>query len=130
MQHRGVQSEAQPQDEGIVVALELSDDQLDLIAERVAEKLRRSTSESRTFVDASELATHLKTSRDYIYAHAAELGGVRIGDGPRPRWRFDLARAREVCWADAPTPARPRLRPRRQTLGNAPDLLPIRASSP
>jgi hypothetical protein len=29
-------------------------------------------------------------SRDAVYAHAEELGGMRIGNGPRGRLRFDL----------------------------------------
>ena len=35
----------------------------------------------------------LELSRDWVYAHAEELGEQRIGDGPRGRLRVDLDRA-------------------------------------
>lgn len=33
---------------------------------------------------------------DYVYAHAAELGAMRLGSGPKARIRFDLDRARQA----------------------------------
>ena len=30
-------------------------------------------------------------ARGWVYAHADELGAIRLGDGPRPRLRFDPA---------------------------------------
>jgi hypothetical protein len=45
-------------------------------------------------VDAAALAAELGTSRDFIYEHAAELGALRLGRGPRARLRFDPAVAR------------------------------------
>jgi hypothetical protein len=44
-------------------------------------------------VDAAVVADALGISRDCVYAHAAELGGKRIGEGPRGRLRFDLDQA-------------------------------------
>jgi hypothetical protein len=41
-------------------------------------------------VAAAAVATELNVSRDWVYAHAAELGGRRIGQGSRGRLRFDL----------------------------------------
>jgi hypothetical protein len=57
--------------------------------------------EHRTFgfVGARELAEELGVSLDYVYAHAAELGGVRLGSGPKARIRFDLDRARQALEA-------------------------------
>lgn len=40
---------------------------------------------------AREVAARLNVDRGWVYAHAEELGVVRIGDGPRPRLRFDPA---------------------------------------
>jgi len=47
-------------------------------------------------VDAAELADVLGTSTAYVYAHAAELGAYRlgmVGEGKKPRLRFDVERA-------------------------------------
>lgn len=45
-------------------------------------------------VDARQLAHELGVSLDFVYSHARELGGMRLGTGPRARIRFDLDRAR------------------------------------
>lgn len=42
-------------------------------------------------VDAACVAERLGVSRDFVYAHAEELGVRRLGSGPRPRLRFNLA---------------------------------------
>jgi hypothetical protein len=73
------------------------------IAEATARKvLEELVSEpGRTFglVDARDLANALGVSLDYVYAHAVELGAMRLGAGPRARIRFDLDRAREALEA-------------------------------
>ena len=53
---------------------------------------------STTFglVDARELAEELGVSIDYVYAHATELGAMRLGSGPKARIRFDLDEARQA----------------------------------
>jgi hypothetical protein len=38
---------------------------------------------------AAEVAARFSVDRSWVYAHARELGVLRIGDGPRPRLRFD-----------------------------------------
>ena len=50
-------------------------------------------------VDARQLAHELAVSLDYVYAHAAELGGMRLGSGPKARIRFDLDHARQALEA-------------------------------
>jgi integrase len=40
---------------------------------------------------AADVAWRFNVDRSWVYAHARELGVVRIGDGPRPRLRFDPA---------------------------------------
>jgi hypothetical protein len=45
-------------------------------------------------LDARELAERLGVRRAWVYSHAAMLGAVRLGNGPRAPLRFDLERAR------------------------------------
>ncbi len=61
-------------------------------------RLPRERGSSSRLVTAAEVAAMLSVTRDTVYAHAAELGVLRIGDGPRPRLRFDLDRA-VAAWA-------------------------------
>jgi hypothetical protein len=46
---------------------------------------------STGLLSAAQLADALGFSREWVYDHAGELGAIRIGDGPRPRLRFNLA---------------------------------------
>jgi hypothetical protein len=67
---------------------------VEAIAHRVVEVL--GTPPARHgLVDAATVAAALGVSRHCVYAHADELGGQRIGDGPRGRLRFDLVTALE-----------------------------------
>ena len=40
---------------------------------------------------AQQVAERFNVERGWVYAHAEELGVVRLGQGPRPRLRFDGA---------------------------------------
>lgn len=62
-----------------------------------------STQPESRLVSASALAEELNVERNWIYANSALLGAVRLGDGPKPRLRFDIARAREALGANSPT---------------------------
>jgi len=73
---------------------------IEAIAQRVTELLR-SAPNGRTLVDAATVANALGVSRDCVYTYAAELGGERIGNGPRGRLRFDLDRAL-AAWMSRP----------------------------
>jgi hypothetical protein len=67
-------------------------------------------------------------SRATIYDHAAELGAIRIGDGPRGRLRFDAETA-IAAWRDRepePEPEPQPRAPRRRAHRAATPLLPIR----
>lgn len=108
---------------------------VDTIAERVAEVLRSGAVRVR-LVDATTLADALGVSRDCVYAHASELGGERIGNGPRGRLRFDLDRAL-AAWTSRfesersvqrEPPAQTEISSRRRSsrMGSDPKLLPIR----
>lgn len=121
--------------DGLLLTVELTPEQLELVAERVAALLRPQVPGVAPLVDAARVAEALGVSRDTVYDHAAQLGGQRIGDGERPRWRFDLEQAL-AAWSDrsssegsqgATSPASTgRSRRRRQSgKGSGRRLLPI-----
>jgi hypothetical protein len=92
----------------------LDDDDVEAIAERVALKLLAGGAQ-RALVDVAAIARMLGVSVDYVYGHAAELGGVRLGTGPKARWRFDPRVAATALGGPssgqpqcAPTPAQKR----------------------
>jgi hypothetical protein len=93
----------------------LDSDDVEAIARRVAELVGHAPG----LVDAQSVAAELCVDRDWVYAHARELGAVRLGDGPKARLRFDPRHVRERVAAlaaqpDAPPPdERPRRRRRR-----------------
>ncbi len=105
---------------------------------RAAEDLQNVTGVSR-LVDAATVAHALGVTRGCVYDHAAELGGKRIGNGPRGRLRFDLdqalaawiSRSRSERSTNNETPAREQVsrRNRSSRLGSGPGLLPIRGSA-
>lgn len=113
----------------------------DLVVDRLLERLGPLLADetprpAATLVDAHELARTLSLSRTYVYEHAAELGGVRMGDGARPRWRFDPEKARaayesggSACSANReshPVPTGNPSRRRRSPAQSGVTLLPIR----
>jgi hypothetical protein len=55
-------------------------------------------------VDAAVVAKMLGVRREWVYEHKHELGGRPVGDGPRPRWRFDLDEVTRR-YAELQTPA-------------------------
>jgi hypothetical protein len=64
----------------------------ELTAERIARRLR----ERERPVSARAVADYLGLRKtDWVYAHAERLGGHRLGDGDRPRWRFYLSDVEE-----------------------------------
>jgi hypothetical protein len=75
---------------------------------------------------AAEVAKRLGVSRENVYDHAVELGGEKLGGGPRAPWRFD-ASALKRPEVSAPAPKPPTRRRRNQP--NVP-LLEVRGDSP
>jgi hypothetical protein len=71
-----------------VAADEIARRVADLVVERIREPFR--------LVDTQTLARMLAVSEEWVRAHAAELGAVRVGDGPKGALRFDLARVRAM----------------------------------
>lgn len=104
--------------------MRLDDDQLDDLADRIADRLRSAPRDG--LVDAQQLADHLGVARSFVYTHADELGGKRLGD--RGRLRFDVATATAAFAGrqpEHPTPTR-RRRPRTAD-GNVGSILKVRA---
>jgi predicted DNA-binding transcriptional regulator AlpA len=84
-------SEALPLDPAAID--EIADRLTEAVAARVVDLIRREELLSRAgaaqqWLDAQEVARRLGVSREWVYEHADELGGARIGRGPRPRLRF------------------------------------------
>ena len=117
--------------------LELSDATIDAIAERVAAQLRDrddppAAADGHEWLTAKQVAERFGVRRDWVYAHARELGGQRLGAGPRPRLRFDARRVAQALRADpaehsAETPEKPT--PARRSRPRAARLLPIRGAT-
>lgn len=64
--------------------------EIEAIAQRVAERLATERQNGQPpLVDAAAVARLLGVSRDTVYAHADELGAIRLGSGDRARLRFD-----------------------------------------
>jgi hypothetical protein len=121
-------------------AAEISPDAIERIAQRVAQLLRHDppphddADEPRDLMDAGQLAKHLGLTRAWVYEHAETLGAIQIGNGPRPRLRFDPTRAREALSErqrrdeSVNTLVRPTGRPRRRPTGKIVPLLPVHES--
>jgi hypothetical protein len=76
----------------------LTDGDVEAIAEATGARVADLVASAPTFalLDARQLARDLGVSLDYVYAHATELGAMRLGSGPKARIRFDLERARQA----------------------------------
>jgi hypothetical protein len=110
--------------------LKLAPEVIDAIARRVVELLARGVPARHELVDAAELARRLGVERSWVYTHAIQLGAIKLGNGRRPRLRFDpqvaieRIRARERQGTNEGPPQRaPQPRP---ADGERPRLLPIK----
>jgi hypothetical protein len=98
------------------------------IARRVAELVDDRIREPFRLLDTKTVARMLAVSEEWVREHAAELGAVRVGDGPKGALRFDAVRVRaalERRRLDRPK-ERQRRRPgqRRRSLGLVPAAVP------
>ena len=57
----------------------------------IAREVARLTGPGGGLLTATEVAVAFNVTRGWVYAHADELGAIRLGDGARPRLRFDPA---------------------------------------
>lgn len=65
----------------------------DAVAQRVLELIDQN--QAKELVDAAELARVLGVEREWVYEHGERLGAIRLGNGSRPRLRFEIDRAVE-----------------------------------
>lgn len=98
---------------------------LHALAREVAALLGQDTaSTGNGLLTAREVAVRFNVDRGWVYAHAHELDVIRLGNGTRPRLRFDPAVVSQRLVA-APHDTTPPPRP--TTAAGAP-LLPITPS--
>lgn len=121
-------------------AAEIAPETIERIAQRVVQLLHHERQQldgaadaPRDLMDAGQLAKHLGLTRAWVYEHAQQLGAIPVGDGPRPRLRFDAQAAMKALNArqhrdeavatktDGPHRGRPRRRPASSTV----PLLPV-----
>jgi hypothetical protein len=108
---------------------EMSPNVVEQIARRVVDLLREDTeADSARYVDAATLAKELAVERDWVYAHADELGALRLG-GPSGRLRFDRLAVRERLRSGEPLPRPRRLRSSKYSDGPAVARRPDRLSN-
>ena len=120
-------------------AAELPSDAIEQVAQRVVQLLRYEPHSLNDgpgvpgeLMDAGQLARYLGLNRAWVYEHADALGAIQLGDGPRPRLRFDpqiavqalKTRQRRNEPEPANTARRPG-RPRRRPESSSVPLLPI-----
>jgi hypothetical protein len=100
---------------------------VEAIAQRVAELLRTDLGLTPRLLTPSEVAERFAVSRTWVYEHAAELGAIRLGDGPRARLRFDAKTVAEVLSHEGRRSPEPSETDRREcsTCSVSPPLLPI-----
>lgn len=91
--------------------MRLEPEDIEAIAHRVAELLSETHDTPVRLLDASQLAEALGVDREWVYAHARELGAIRLG-GRQGRLRFDLERVLRALEAPAPAPPPPARRRR------------------
>jgi hypothetical protein len=103
----------------------LTQAEIEAIAECVVEQMRDLLRPPLWFglADAAEVARRLRVRENWVYAHAGELGAIRLGDGEKARLRFDLQRvARAVGITESERGGRAAGRPRTHGL---PAVVPL-----
>lgn len=112
--------------------VQLAPETIEAIAQQVAERLAPLVREPETvqFIDAEAVAHRFGVSRDWVYAHAEELGAVPLGDGSRPRWRFDVQKVGERFGSLAGSREAQRENRSAVRQGRDVELLPIKGDTP
>lgn len=112
--------------------IKLGPETVNKIARRVVELLEQRGLQQRELVDAAELARRFGIERSWVYTHAIELGAVKLGNGAKPRLRFDPEIAVRVLrkvdgkpTADPPARSGKRASQPQESEGRV-ELLPIR----
>jgi hypothetical protein len=87
--------------------LRLAPESIEALAVRLAEILREGgepqpASSMVDMIPASEVSRRWGVARRWVYDHREDLGAAELGDGPRPRLRFDPAIVAERLGAPGP----------------------------
>jgi hypothetical protein len=69
----------------------LADADLRRLAQFIARELQALQGAQPPLLSAAEVARRYRLSRGWVYKHANELGGQRMGTGPKARLRFRVA---------------------------------------
>jgi hypothetical protein len=84
---------SEPRRPHVSAGIELNDAQLarlaDLLAPRIAAALASQATAPAELIDAAGVARRFGVTAEWVRDHRDELGVIRLGDGPRPRLRFD-----------------------------------------
>jgi|SRR5215207_7593165 len=109
----------------------LSPEDVRAIALEIVELLEERTfypgrNTQRRLVDAATLAAELGVGRAWVYEHKDALGAEPLGEGERPRLRFDLERARQLRGGELPIGNKAPAVARRRRSSTPTTLLPIR----
>ena len=102
--------------------------------EAIVRRLAQLVGPRAGLVDAKTVAAALHVERDWVYAHAHELGAMRLGGGPKARLRFNLLEVHQrvaalAAQADKPPPDEPpRRQPRRSAKVSGVKLIQGRSS--
>lgn len=107
------------------VALDLTDDQVEDLRWQLGVVTGGSD-----LIDAAAVAKCLGVSREHVYEHAEELGGQKIGNGPKSHWRFDPAKLRSPEVTGGEVPARGPSSRRQVSRRSGSPLLEVRGSDP
>jgi hypothetical protein len=99
---------------------------IEAIAREVAQLLCRDDPlGEHGLLTARQVAARFNVERSWVYTHADELGVIRLGQGPRPRMRFDAAVVAQHLLA---RPARTAAAPSPLHISAGAPLLPIKPS--
>jgi hypothetical protein len=79
--------------------VKLDQDDIEAIARRVAELVRPDPERPARYLTVGQLAEQFGVSTEWVYEHKAELGAIRLGDGPKARLRFDREHVTEIIGA-------------------------------
>jgi hypothetical protein len=76
--------------DGEPTELRLAPESIEALAVRLAELLKGGgLLDEDEIIPASEVSRRWGVQRRWVYEHRDELGAIPLGDGPRPRLRFD-----------------------------------------
>ena len=113
---------------GAPVPARLTPQDVEAIARRVAELVRSRGDVG--WATADELARRLAVRPGWIYRHAGELGGIKLGSAPNAPWRFDVEQALRRFTTPTARLESARLRPLRLSVDGRNEKRPASTNCP